>query len=129
MAFQIIILWLVLNINDPPDGDIADVGDIGGSGQDDGARVDKRQEELFPTTEMLVHIICKGKNRNKHSHGGKYKADCETTKTRVAILEQPQSVQDVADEVEQGKCQLCEWKFVMNVISLLRGLFLSELIR
>ena len=108
MAFQITILWLVLYVNNSPDSDIADVGDIGGSGQDDGARVDKRQEELFPTTEMLVHIICKGKNRNKHSHGGKYKADCETTKTRVAILEQPQSVQDVADEVERGENQLCD---------------------
>ena len=106
LAFQITILWLVLNVNDPPDGDIADVGDIGGGGHDDGDGVDKWQEELLPTTEVLMHIISKGKNRNKHSHGGKYKANCETTKTWVAILEQPQSVQDVTDEVEQREYQL-----------------------
>ena len=110
MAFQIIrsiegIIWLVLCINYPPAGDEANVGDIGGCGHDDGDRVDKWQEEFFSTT---VHLINNDENRKKHSHGGEDKPNCDAGKYPMAVLEQPQSVQDVADEVEQGKCQLCD---------------------
>ena len=112
MAAELTILWLVLCVDYPPACDVADVGDIGGGGHDDGDKVDKRQEELLPTTEVVFHhIITKGKKRNKHSHGGEDKPDCETAKALVAILEQPQSVQDVAYEVEQGECQFCEKMF------------------
>ena len=108
MAFSTTILWLVVNVEDPHDGDKADVGDIGGCGNDDGDKVDKRQEELLPTTEVLVHVIKMSKKRNKHGHWGEDKADCETAKDSVAVLEQPQPVQDVAYEVKQGECQFCE---------------------
>ena len=103
------IIWLVLYVDDPPDGDKADVADIGGGGNDDGDGVDKRQEELPPTTEVVIyHTINKGKNRNKHSHGGEDQANCETAKYLMAVLEQPPSVQDVAYEVERGEYEVCD---------------------
>ena len=114
MAFEHIrsiegIIWLVVGVDYPPAGDEANVGDIGGGGQNDGDRVDNGQEELPPTTEVVLHhLIINGKQRKKHDHRGKDKRDCETAKDSVAILEQPPPIQDVAYEVEQGECQFWE---------------------
>ena len=106
MAFKEIrsiegIIWLVVYVYYPSTGDKADVGDIGGCGHDDGDRVEKRQEDFPPTTEVFVHhVISIGKQRSRHSHGGKDKANCDAAKDGMAVLEQPPSVQDVAYEVE-----------------------------
>ena len=99
---------MVVNVDDPPDGDKADVANIGGCGKDDSERIDNRQEELLPTTEVLMHIIRKEKNRNKYGHWCEDNADGQTAKDDMAVFDQPPTVQDVADEVEQRECQLCD---------------------
>ena len=71
-----------------PYGNIADVADVEGGGDDDVYGVGKWQEELLPATEVFMHhVIFNGKNRNKQSHGGKDNADSQTAKDLVAILE------------------------------------------
>ena len=117
MTFELIrsiegIIWLVVGVDYPPAGIEADVSDIGGGGHDDGDGVDKRQEKLPPTTEVVRHhVITNCKRNDKHDHRGEDKADCETAKVWVAILEQPPPIQDVACEVKQGECQFCEKMF------------------